>query len=100
MCPNADLARLELLHPCGAGMNLLSCPDFGTSQPYGPARKPRRIYTHERECPTCDYRSYDMRKRRMMITKRYGYCVGLGPAARDVGLDVYPHGAVACCAVM
>lgn len=99
--PLLTITRFELDRPCGAGMNLLSCPDFSSSQPFGPIEKPRRSHwARPYHCPRCDYKKYDMRYRRMMITKRNGWKVGLGPARRDVGVDVYPDNAVACCVVM
>ncbi|EME39895.1 hypothetical protein DOTSEDRAFT_158483 [Dothistroma septosporum NZE10] len=91
----------ELDRPCGAGMNLLTCPDFGSSQPFGPIEKPRRSdWARPYHCPRCDYKKYDMRYRRMMITKRNGWKIGMGPGRREGGVDFYPHNAVACCVVM
>ncbi|KAI5361348.1 hypothetical protein Slin14017_G080810 [Septoria linicola] len=102
---------LELYRPCGPDMNLLTCPDFSDLQPFGPAEKPRRCrWAAHEECPKCDYKSYDMRKRRMIIVKRYGWRFGLGPAKPDVGVDVITHrssrtakgldGVPHCCAIM
>ncbi|SMQ55081.1 unnamed protein product [Zymoseptoria tritici ST99CH_1A5] len=100
---------LELDKPCAPGLNLVSCPDFSTTQPFGPARKPRRCRWAARlECPACDFDEYDMRKRRMIVVKRTGWKFGLGPGKEDVGVElVTGHGGVGrfetgggCCVVM
>lgn len=71
-------------------MNLITCPDFGTVQPYGPADKPRRCRWAPRGCcPSCDYDEYDRRKRRLIVVKRYGWRVGLGPGKDSLGVDVF-----------
>lgn len=105
------LSRLELDTPCGPDMNLLTCPDYSPSQPFGPAEKPSRFrWAPEGECPSCDYNTHDMRRRRMIVVKRCGWRVGLGPARQDLGVDVITRRTtggrtgftreVVCCAVM
>ena len=91
-------SRIELAKPCGEGMNLMSCPDFSAEQPYGPAKMPLRPgrWAPEDECPRCDYETYDMRRRRMIMIRRAGVRWGVGPAKRDVpGVDF-----ILCCGVM
>lgn len=72
-------------------MNLVTCADFGTVQPFGPAAKPRRCrWARNGACPSCDYEDdYDRRKRRLIVVKRYGWRFGLGPGKDSVGVDVF-----------
>lgn len=85
-------SRLELTRPCGRDMNLVTCPDFGTVQPFGPAEKPRRCRWAPRgECPRCDYDEYDRRKRKLIVIKRYGWRFGLGPGKDSLGVDLFTH---------
>jgi hypothetical protein len=92
------LPRLELSKPCANGRNLMNCPDFSGSQPYGPADMPSRRARHAppEECPTCDYECHDMRRRRMCEFRRTGVRLAFYPAPnrRTPGVDVV------CCAVM
>lgn len=93
--------RLELARPCRRGMDLLKCPDFHHSQPYGNIEKPIRFYWARRyECPACYDDDYDMGQTRMILAKRMGWKVGLGPAKRDLGVEVYPREVATCCAIM
>lgn len=64
----------------------MSCPDFSAEQPFGPAQMPQRLscYAPEGECPICDYETYDMRRRRIILVKTRGLRFGLGPAKSDV----------------
>lgn len=90
-------ARLELDKPCKLGRDLLSCPDYSGTQPYGPADMPRRSrIARPRECPRCDYAQHDMRRRRMCEVRKVGVRLGLypNPQRRTPGVDV------TCCAVM
>ncbi|EMF08743.1 uncharacterized protein SEPMUDRAFT_52824 [Sphaerulina musiva SO2202] len=90
--PDCGHTWLELARPCGPDMNLLTCPDFGVRQPFGPAEKPRRCrWAPRRACPSCNHDSHDMRKRRMIVVKRYGWRFGLGPAKQDIGVDIITH---------
>lgn len=71
-------------------MNLVTCPDFGTVQPFGPADRPRRCcWARSGECPSCDHDEYDRKKRRLIVVKRYGWRFGLGPGKDSAGVDVY-----------
>lgn len=85
------LSRIELNKPCAEGMNLMTCPDFTSEQPYGRAEMPewRGRWAPEGECPRCDYETYDMRRRRMMQWRKVGLRWGVGPARNDVpGVDL------------
>lgn len=80
--------RIELAEPCDKHMDLLSCPYFSDHQPYGPAdwlRCPALKAAFD--CPICDYDSYDMRLRRIMVVRRVGIRVGAGPDRRDPGIE-------------
>lgn len=89
--------RIELSTPCGEGMNLLTCPDFTAEQPYGPAEMPSLTcrWAPRGDCPRCDYDSYDMRRRRILVVRRIGLRFGAGPDSRDPGVDCC-YGCLAC----
>lgn len=95
---STDSERLELNRPCGRGRHLMNCPDFTSSQPYGPADMPKRLarFAPPDECPICDYECHDMRRRRMCEFRRAGVRLALypQPQRRSPGVDLV------CCAMM
>jgi hypothetical protein len=54
--PHLTNPRLSLYRPCAPGMNLMTCPDFTSAQPRGPATMPRYYCrdTPRHACPLCD----------------------------------------------
>jgi hypothetical protein len=134
--PRLTKPRLSLYRPCAPGMNLMTCPDFTSAQPRGPATMPRYYCrdTPRHACPLCDrvqivgprytavadsssssrgsaseasveiagrvpqrYRGIagnDLRYSRLVLKRGQGLRVGLGPAKKDLGLDI------PCCGVM
>ena len=46
------------------------------------------------ECIKCDYEQYDMRKRRLLVVKRYGWRFGTGASRKHLGVDLF------CCGMM
>ena len=83
-CMLNTLLRIQLEEPCGEGMDLLTCPDFSAEQSFGPARIPRcaGYWAPEGECPRCDYGTYDMRRRRIIVLRQTGLRWGFGPLRR------------------
>ena len=72
--------RLELARSCAKGMDLTTCPDFSDHQPYGPAEWPKcpARYAYD-DCPVCDYNTHDLRRRRVIVVRKAGLRVGVGP---------------------
>lgn len=95
LCASLTAHRIELSTPCADGRDLLSCPDFSNEQPYGPATMPvDGRWAPDGECPRCDYKVYDMRRRRVIVIKRKGLRLGTGAAKGTVGVEC------TCCRVM
>ncbi|EMD00206.1 hypothetical protein BAUCODRAFT_119757 [Baudoinia panamericana UAMH 10762] len=86
---------LELDKPCKEGMNLLTCADFSEDESRT-AKMPGfpGHWAPPDECPQCDYKEYDMRRRRMCQMRRYGYRIGTGASKTQPGFDLI------CCNMM
>ncbi|KAF2459259.1 hypothetical protein BDY21DRAFT_187371 [Lineolata rhizophorae] len=82
---------LVLLESCGPGMDLRTCPIFTCDSLWISDSLPdHEVFPTTRSyCPRCLYgHHYDYRYNRIIRRIRTGVRIGLGPGARDPGVDV------------
>lgn len=93
--------RIELHQRCGPKRNLLTCPDFSSAQPRGPASIPHLhslpCCTPEWDCPRCGDSNPDLRYKRLCEFRAAGIKVGRDANRDGKGVELV---GVGCCAVM
>lgn len=81
-------ARLELVRPCGKGINLKNCPILPSCRQMRSTDWPRAsALVKAYDCPLCNHESYDERRTRIIVKERVGVRMGAGPCRGDPGFE-------------